>query len=171
MLFSDFLGLYPSTKLAITPMFFEQIEKFQCLTLSTTQGLSTGTLRFHVARVTCPQTCHKVIELWGAVFFKSPGKIFQKSLFSPQGVTTIWFLAKNSMYIFFSNKPHIFEVCVIDALWYNAGRIEGLLGLKVKYKHQMERYWCFSRIIEMQELHILVKLEETLKILKERVDN
>ena len=102
--------LYPSTKMIITPMFFERIEKFQCLSLSTTQGLSTGTLRFHVARVTCPQMCLKVMQLWGAESLNSPGKIFQKSLFSPQGVTTIWFLAKNSMYIFFSNKPHIFEV-------------------------------------------------------------
>ena len=44
--------LHPSTKMAITPVLVEQIEKFQCLNLSTTQGLSAGTLRLHVA------TCH-----------------------------------------------------------------------------------------------------------------
>ena len=49
--------------MAITPMFFEQIEKFQCLKLSTTQGPSHGTPRRHVARVTCPQTCPKVCQL------------------------------------------------------------------------------------------------------------
>ena len=49
-----------STKRAITPLSFEQIEKFQCLTASTTQGLSTGIHRIHVTRVTCLQTCPKV---------------------------------------------------------------------------------------------------------------
>ena len=44
--------LYPSTKMAITPVLFEQIEKFHCLNISTTQGLSAGNLRLHVA------TCH-----------------------------------------------------------------------------------------------------------------
>ena len=37
--------------MAITPMFFEQIEKFQCLKLSTAQGPQHGTLRGHVTRV------------------------------------------------------------------------------------------------------------------------
>ena len=46
--------------MAITPMFLEQIEKFQCLKLSTTQGPDHGTLRGPVARVTCPETCLKV---------------------------------------------------------------------------------------------------------------
>ena len=32
-------------------MFFEQIEKFQCLKLSTTQGIQHGTIKTHVARV------------------------------------------------------------------------------------------------------------------------
>ena len=50
--------------MAITPMFFEQIEKFQCLSSSTTQGLSTGILRIHVTRVTCPQTCPKNGQLF-----------------------------------------------------------------------------------------------------------
>ena len=44
--------LYPSTKIAVTPVLVEQIEKFHCLNTSTTQGLSPGTLRVHVA------TCH-----------------------------------------------------------------------------------------------------------------
>ena len=43
--------------MAVTPVLFEQIEKFHCLNPSTTQGLSTGTLRLHVACVTCPQMC------------------------------------------------------------------------------------------------------------------
>ena len=38
--------------MAVTPVLFEQIEKFHCLNTFTTQGLSTGTLRLHVA------TCH-----------------------------------------------------------------------------------------------------------------
>ena len=46
-------------------MSFEQIEKFQCLKSSTTQGLSHGTFRTHVARVTCPETCLKVCQLQG----------------------------------------------------------------------------------------------------------
>ena len=50
--------------MAITPMFFEQIEKFQCLKLSTAQGPQHGTLRGHVARVTCPQTCLEVSQLF-----------------------------------------------------------------------------------------------------------
>ena len=37
-IFKNILLLYPSTKMAITPMFFEQIENFQCLKLSTAQG-------------------------------------------------------------------------------------------------------------------------------------
>ena len=44
--------LHPSTKMAITPVLVEQIEKFHFLKVSTTQGLSAGTLRLHVA------TCH-----------------------------------------------------------------------------------------------------------------
>ena len=50
-------------------MFFEQIEKFQCLKLSTAQGPAHGTLRRQVARVTCPETCLKVFQLLGQ---KSP---------------------------------------------------------------------------------------------------
>ena len=42
--FSTFSRLYPFTKVAVTPVPVEQIEKFHCLKLSTTQGLSTGTL-------------------------------------------------------------------------------------------------------------------------------
>ena len=55
-----FFGLDPSIEMAITPTFFEQIEKFWCLKLSTAQGQAHGTLRRHVARVTCPQTCLEV---------------------------------------------------------------------------------------------------------------
>ena len=63
------LQIYPSTKVVITPMFFEQIEKFQCLKSSTAQGPQHGTLRGHVTRVTCPQTCPKINQLFGP---KSP---------------------------------------------------------------------------------------------------
>ena len=49
---SNKTNVSPLTKMTITPLFFEQIEKFQCLKVSTTQGLATGTLRLHVA------TCH-----------------------------------------------------------------------------------------------------------------
>ena len=67
--FFIFFHLYPFFKRAITPVSFEQIEKFQCLSLSTPQGLSHGTFRTHVARVTCPETCLKVFQLLGQ---KSP---------------------------------------------------------------------------------------------------
>ena len=56
---------YPfSRKTAITPMFFEQIEKFQCLLQSTGQGPSHGILRIHVG------TCHvsqNVSESWSTL--------------------------------------------------------------------------------------------------------
>ena len=64
ILFFQFFKLYPSIKMAITPLIVDQIEKFQCLELSTTQGLSTGVLRSHVAHVTCPQTCLEVSQLY-----------------------------------------------------------------------------------------------------------
>ena len=50
--------------MAITPLIVDQIEKFQCLELSTAQGPSPGVLRFHVAHVTCPQTCLEVSQLY-----------------------------------------------------------------------------------------------------------
>ena len=50
--------------MAITPMFFEQIEKFQCLKLSTAQGPAHGTLRRHMTRVTCPQRWLKFSQLF-----------------------------------------------------------------------------------------------------------
>ena len=53
----------PLTKMTITPVLVDQIEKFQSLKPSTAQGLSTGTLRLHVARVTCPGTCLEVSQL------------------------------------------------------------------------------------------------------------
>ena len=56
MQFIDFLGIYPSTKMAITPLLIDQIEQFQCPELSTAKDLSPGTFRSHVACVTCPQT-------------------------------------------------------------------------------------------------------------------
>ena len=56
--------LYPSIKMAIPPSKVDQFEKFQCLELSTAQGLSPGVLRSHVAHVTCPQTCLEVCQLY-----------------------------------------------------------------------------------------------------------
>ena len=57
--------------MAITPMFIEQIEKFQCLKLSTAQGPEHGTLRGHVARVTWQQMCLKVGQLIGPKSLKT----------------------------------------------------------------------------------------------------
>ena len=62
--FLKILLLNPSTKMAITPMLFEQIEKFQCLKLSTAQGPAHESLRSHVARVTWPQTCLEVSQFF-----------------------------------------------------------------------------------------------------------
>ena len=59
----DFFKLYPSIKMAITPLIVDQIEKFQCLELSTAQGLSPDVLRSHVAHVTCPQMWLEANEL------------------------------------------------------------------------------------------------------------
>ena len=42
----------------------EQIEKFHSLNISTTQGLSAGTLRLHLATCHVPETCLKVSQLW-----------------------------------------------------------------------------------------------------------
>ena len=50
--------------MAITPLIVDQIEKFQCLELSTAQGLSPGVLRSHVPHVKCPQTCLEVSQLY-----------------------------------------------------------------------------------------------------------
>ena len=63
MCFFWFLELHPSTKMVITPLLVDQIEKFQCLESSTTKDLSPGALRSHVARVTCPQTWLKESKL------------------------------------------------------------------------------------------------------------
>ena len=41
----------PSTKRAITPMFFEQIEKFQCLKSSTAQGPHVSRVHKHVLKL------------------------------------------------------------------------------------------------------------------------
>ena len=53
LFFLKFLGLDPSIEMAITPSFYEQIEKFQCLSSSTPQGLSRDIFRTHV------DTCQK----------------------------------------------------------------------------------------------------------------
>ena len=50
--------------MTITPLLVDQIEKFQCLELSTAQGLSPGVLRFHVAHVICPQTCLDISQFY-----------------------------------------------------------------------------------------------------------
>ena len=52
-----------STKRAISPIFFEQIELFQCLKASTAQGPSPQNLRIHVVGIRCPQMHLKVSGL------------------------------------------------------------------------------------------------------------
>ena len=51
-----------STKRAITPLSFEQIEKLRCLKLSPAQGPLPPALKIHVSCVACPQTCLKARE-------------------------------------------------------------------------------------------------------------
>ena len=48
--------------MTITPVLVDQIEKFQSLKPSTAQGLSTGTIGLHVARVKYPETCLEVSQ-------------------------------------------------------------------------------------------------------------
>ena len=48
--------------MAVTPMSFEHIEKFQCLKSSTAQGPSPQFPRIHLACVKCPQKCLKFVE-------------------------------------------------------------------------------------------------------------
>ena len=60
---SDFFILTPSTKRAITSMFFEQIEIFQCLKALSAQGPSPHIYQIHMAGVTCPIMCLKVKPL------------------------------------------------------------------------------------------------------------
>ena len=81
MQFIDFLGIYPSTKMAITPLLVDQIEKFQCLKSSTAKDLSPGTFRCHVARVTCPQTWLEVSQLFGVVNIKRSRYKISKIIF------------------------------------------------------------------------------------------
>ena len=45
----------PITKRALTPVFEEQIEKFQCLKLSTAQGLCSDAFSCHVTHGTCAE--------------------------------------------------------------------------------------------------------------------
>ena len=52
-----FIKILGFTKRAITPMYFEQIGKFQCLKSCTAQGPSPQVLRIHKTRAACPQTC------------------------------------------------------------------------------------------------------------------
>ena len=53
-IFLKFLCLDPSIEMAITPTFFYQFEKFQCLSSSTPQGLPRGT---------CPRAQKRVLNL------------------------------------------------------------------------------------------------------------
>ena len=54
--------------MAIIHVLLEQIEKFQCLKLSTNQGLSTGALRLPMACMLWTQMCLKVDLLLVTVF-------------------------------------------------------------------------------------------------------
>ena len=71
-------------------MFFEQIEKFQCLKLSKTQGPDHGTLRRHVARVTCPQTCLEVSQLFWSKISKQKPYMIDLVTHSPLICEAIW---------------------------------------------------------------------------------
>ena len=51
-------------------MSFEQIEKFQCLESSTTQGLSHGIFRTHVSRV--QKRVSKCVNFWVQNLQKGP---------------------------------------------------------------------------------------------------
>ena len=50
-IFYETFQLHPFTKMVITPLIIDQIEKFQCLESSTAPKLSPHTFRSHVARV------------------------------------------------------------------------------------------------------------------------
>ena len=58
-----FWHLDPSIKSAITPLSFDQIEKFLFLISFAAQGPSPQVLRIHMAHDMCPQTCLYVGEL------------------------------------------------------------------------------------------------------------
>ena len=96
-----FFALYPSTKMAITPLLVYQIEKFQCLELSTAPKLSPGIFRCHMACVTCPQMWLIVSELWGLFTNKVADEIFQKSLFLLPRLVLNYFQNKIQCAIFF----------------------------------------------------------------------
>ena len=65
-------GLYPSFEMAITPSFCEQIEKFQCLSSSTAQGLSRDTWHTHLARVHVPENVSWSLWTLRLNFFEIP---------------------------------------------------------------------------------------------------
>ena len=58
--------------MAITPSFCEQIEKFQCLSSSTAQGLSRDTWHTHVARVHVPKNVSWSLWTLRLNFFEIP---------------------------------------------------------------------------------------------------
>ena len=65
-------GLHPSFEIAITPSFYEQIEKFQWLSSSTPQGLSRDIFRTHVARVHVPENVSWSLWTLRLIFFEIP---------------------------------------------------------------------------------------------------
>ena len=69
--------------MAITPMFFKQIEKFQCLKLSTAQGPDHGTLRIHVSRVQKHVSKQSFLTFNFSLFPSLNSDPTQTSLFEP----------------------------------------------------------------------------------------
>ena len=110
MCFFSFLELHPSTKMAITPLLIDQIEKFQCLELSTAPKLWPGTFRIHVARVTCPETWLEVSKIYKWINPKFPNKRFQNHWISSSHIYGTPFLAKKPLCNFFCRKPKILMV-------------------------------------------------------------
>ena len=49
---------------AVTPVSFIKMEKFQCLKLSTAQGLSHGTIRINMGNCDAQKKCLKISQLW-----------------------------------------------------------------------------------------------------------
>ena len=98
--------------MAITPSFYEQIEKFQCLSSSTPQGLPRDIFRTHVARVHVPKNVSWSLWTLRLNFFEIPR---QKILKTPKIISPyMWeeiFIIKTIVQ-FFCHKPSILTLCM-----------------------------------------------------------
>ena len=109
---SNKTNVSPLTKMTITPLFFEQIEKFQCLKVSTTQGLAPGTpqiTRGHVSRAW--KRASKLLNFEG-LYLKKPD-LFDLADTSPWLRDDHWVLGHVSHpganYV---TKPNVTDSCV-----------------------------------------------------------